>query len=74
MVAASGWFAARLSGTMDIYKIYAESFRDGAHLRQILADAALVGAAGPAAQPDASPRRQTGRELVEAWANEGDPN
>ncbi|MHB8382827.1 MAG: phosphoglucomutase (alpha-D-glucose-1,6-bisphosphate-dependent) [Candidatus Binataceae bacterium] len=30
-----GWFAARPSGTEDIYKIYAESFRDAEHLRQI---------------------------------------
>jgi phosphoglucomutase len=34
-----GWFAARPSGTEDIYKIYAESFRDPEHLRQILEDA-----------------------------------
>jgi phosphoglucomutase len=37
--AASGWFAARPSGTEDIYKIYAESFRDQAHLKAILAEA-----------------------------------
>jgi phosphoglucomutase len=47
---ASGWFAARPSGTEDIYKVYAESFRDEAHLRTLLAevqrtvDAALAGA------------------------------
>ncbi len=35
----SGWFAARPSGTEDIYKIYAESFRDDAHLRRLLAEA-----------------------------------
>jgi phosphoglucomutase len=33
--AKSGWFAARPSGTEDTYKIYAESFRSEAHLRQI---------------------------------------
>ncbi len=33
--AQDGWFAARPSGTEDIYKIYAESFRDAAHLKQI---------------------------------------
>ena len=38
-IAASGWFAARPSGTEDIYKIYAESFRDDEHLRRILVDA-----------------------------------
>ena len=32
VVAANGWFAARPSGTEDVYKIYAESFRDEAHL------------------------------------------
>jgi len=31
----NGWFAARPSGTENIYKIYAESFRDAAHLRQL---------------------------------------
>ena len=31
----NGWFAARPSGTENVYKIYAESFRDTAHLRQI---------------------------------------
>jgi phosphoglucomutase len=35
VVADSGWFAARPSGTEDVYKIYAESFRSQAHLRQI---------------------------------------
>ena len=35
MVAASGWFAVRPSGTEDVYKIYAESFRNEDHLRQI---------------------------------------
>jgi phosphoglucomutase len=38
----SGWFAARPSGTEDIYKIYAESFRDQAHLKRLLADAQSV--------------------------------
>jgi phosphoglucomutase len=33
--ADNGWFAARPSGTEDVYKIYAESFRDEAHLRRI---------------------------------------
>ena len=36
VIAAGGWFAARPSGTEDIYKIYAESFRGAAHLQQIL--------------------------------------
>jgi phosphoglucomutase len=39
VIAASGWFAARPSGTEDIYKIYAESFRGEEHLRDILREA-----------------------------------
>jgi phosphoglucomutase len=39
VVTASGWFAARPSGTEDIYKIYAESFRGKSHLRRILEEA-----------------------------------
>jgi len=39
VIAASGWFAARPSGTEDIYKIYAESFRGDDHLRSLLRDA-----------------------------------
>ncbi len=46
VVAANGWFAARPSGTEDVYKIYAESFRDEAHLARILDEArAIVSAA-----------------------------
>ncbi len=51
VTASSGWFAARPSGTENIYKIYAESFRDRAHLDAILAEAkdivarAMTGAA-----------------------------
>ena len=40
--AKSGWFAARPSGTEDIYKIYGESFRDEAHLRAILSEAQVI--------------------------------
>lgn len=39
------WFAARPSGTEDVYKIYAESFKGGAHLRQVMAEAREVVAA-----------------------------
>jgi phosphoglucomutase len=55
VIAASGWFAARPSGTEDIYKIYAESFRGVDHLRRIVAEAqAIVGAAlaASARQPE----------------------
>ena len=41
----TGWFAARPSGTEDIYKIYAESLRSRSHLEDIVADAQrIVGA------------------------------
>ena len=39
VVTATGWFAARPSGTEDIYKIYAESFKDQAHLDVIVSEA-----------------------------------
>jgi phosphoglucomutase len=39
VVAAGGWFAARPSGTENIYKIYAESFKDQAHLAGIVNEA-----------------------------------
>lgn len=39
VVAGSGWFAARPSGTENIYKIYAESFKDQSHLNAIVSEA-----------------------------------
>jgi phosphoglucomutase len=42
VITASGWFAARPSGTEDIYKIYAESFKDPAHLDRIVNEAQVV--------------------------------
>ena len=42
VVAENGWFAARPSGTENIYKIYAESFRGEDHLRRILEEAQTV--------------------------------
>jgi len=39
---ASGWFAARPSGTEDIYKVYAESFRDKAHLAALVDEAQRI--------------------------------
>ena len=39
VVATNGWFAARPSGTENIYKIYAESFRDKKHLEEIVEEA-----------------------------------
>ncbi len=35
VIAENGWFAARPSGTEDVYKVYAESFRSEDHLKQI---------------------------------------
>jgi phosphoglucomutase len=48
VMAENGWFAARPSGTEDVYKIYAESFRSEAHLKeiQIEAQSALAKAFG----------------------------
>jgi phosphoglucomutase len=44
VVTADGWFAARPSGTEDVYKIYAESFRGREHLRRLQEEArSLVG-------------------------------
>lgn len=52
VIAGSGWFAARPSGTEDIYKIYAESFRDGNHLQRIQDEAqAIVSDALAASSP-----------------------
>jgi phosphoglucomutase len=42
VIAANGWFAARPSGTEEIYKIYAESFRSQQHLEQIEAEAETI--------------------------------
>jgi phosphoglucomutase len=42
VVTAGGWFAARPSGTENIYKIYAESFRDSAHLSAIVREAQQI--------------------------------
>lgn len=42
IMAESGWFAARPSGTEDIYKIYAESFRGADHLDHILEEAQSI--------------------------------
>jgi phosphoglucomutase len=42
VITENGWFAARPSGTEDVYKMYAESFRGEEHLERILADAESV--------------------------------
>ena len=66
VIAESGWFAARPSGTEDIYKIYAESFRGANHLRRILVEAqAIVSAAlsPPTRQPEIASRTNLKRTL-----------
>ena len=45
VVTENGWFAARPSGTEDIYKIYAESFRGAQHLQLIFSEAQEIVAA-----------------------------
>ena len=42
VITGSGWFAARPSGTEDIYKIYAESFKGPEHLQRILEEAQTI--------------------------------
>ena len=42
VVAENGWFAARPSGTEDVYKVYAESFRGAEHLERILDEAQTI--------------------------------
>ncbi|HEY0749026.1 MAG TPA: phosphoglucomutase (alpha-D-glucose-1,6-bisphosphate-dependent) [Steroidobacteraceae bacterium] len=42
VISRGGWFAARPSGTEDIYKIYAESFHSDAHLRRLIAEAQTI--------------------------------
>jgi phosphoglucomutase len=58
VVTKSGWFAARPSGTEDIYKIYAESFRGTDHLHRILEEAQAIVNAALATSP-----RQPGSSL-----------
>jgi phosphoglucomutase len=52
VVAESGWFAARPSGTEDVYKVYAESFKGSEHLDRLIEDAQelVSGALGAAAK------------------------
>ncbi len=81
VVAASGWFVARPSGTEEIYKIYAESFQGPDHLHRIIEEAqAIVDEAlsqAAVAKPEkdhplGNHQQMTVAEAV--WRNEGDPN
>jgi phosphoglucomutase len=57
VIATSAWFAARPSGTENIYKIYAESFKDRAHLNAIVSEAqAIVKNALESAEPSGGSR------------------
>ena len=72
VVADGGWFAARPSGTEDVYKIYAESYRGADHLKQIQAEAqAIVTAAlESVTNPDDPPtehRRRGQRMAAAMW-------
>jgi phosphoglucomutase len=67
VVAESGWFAARPSGTENIYKIYAESFRGDSHLHRILAEAqtiinAALLASPPKPEIPSKPKRKKSHE------------
>ena len=55
VMAENGWFAARPSGTENIYKIYAESFRGADHLRRILEEAQTIVSDALAAPSERSP-------------------
>ena len=52
VITEHGWFAARPSGTEDIYKIYAESFRGADHLRRILEEAQAIVSDTLAVEPE----------------------
>ena len=76
-VTESGWFAARPSGTEDIYKIYAESFRGDSQLRQILEEAQTIvsatlaagsGAGGSRPAEPFPPPSTDGKRSGRSWA------
>ncbi|MCX6596177.1 MAG: phosphoglucomutase (alpha-D-glucose-1,6-bisphosphate-dependent) [Acidobacteria bacterium] len=73
VVAGTGWFAVRPSGTEPIYKIYAESFRGSGCLRRIMEQAQeMVSGLVPPSSPPL--HQQTVSEAKEVWRNEGNPN
>lgn len=81
VISRNGWFAARPSGTEDIYKIYAESFKGADHLHRILGEAQTMVSDALAAIPKQekdrtplAPHQQTVSEAKEVWRNEGNPN
>ena len=81
VIAKNGWFAARPSGTENIYKIYAESFQGADHLRRILEEAQTIVSEALGAEPISESycapmplHQMTVQEAVAVWRNEGDPN
>ena len=79
---ASGWFAARPSGTEDVYKLYAESFRGPDHLAQIQDEARAIVAAALGKEPARAlksgrttacrpPRQTTSRPRARRWGEPG---
>ena len=81
VVAENGWFAARPSGTENIYKVYAESFQGADHLRRILDEAQTIVSDALRAEPlterycaPMPPHQMTVKEAVAVWRNAGDPN
>jgi phosphoglucomutase len=69
ILAEDGWFAVRPSGTENVYKIYAESFRGARHLRRILAEARTIINEATAAMPE---RNRKDAEPCRDHPNEGD--
>ncbi|MEQ9409794.1 MAG: hypothetical protein RIK87_18810 [Fuerstiella sp.] len=60
VITENGWFAARPSGTEDIYKIYAESFKGADHLKRIIEEAQAV-----VSNALAMPERNNGRKSLD---------
>jgi phosphoglucomutase len=76
VIAEHGWFAARPSGTEDVYKIYAESFRGADHLHRIQQEAQTIVAAAFASAPNAdiAAVKKLDERGKARWRNEGNPN
>lgn len=72
VIAQSGWFAVRPSGTEDIYKIYAESFRGADHLRHILEEAQAIVSDALGTSPEFHQQRVSNAK--QDWRNKGHPN
>jgi phosphoglucomutase len=79
VVAESGWFAARPSGTENVFKVYAESFQGADHLRRILEEAETIVSDALAQVPERNKGRASSdthqravSEAREEWRNQGD--